>query len=137
MTWAEVNVLVRNIHPKREITETDKQFIEFNDNEECEIEKYILFCKEKKLFRLDAVQKFFEKKNDSIEFILENIREINEKIENVLDACEGNILSLSLDDWEGKLEDVAFGIRGKSAEKAYQLWKLLFSEFSLLKSWIH
>ena len=130
LTWPEICVLTRNVCPRKEIREADKAALEFNSSEECEIEKLVGLCTQRGAMRIEEVERFFRKTPPQIEFLVQKIREINDNLEGVLGKCEGNIVTLSAEEWEGRLEDIRFGIRGKSAEKAYMLWELMFSEYN-------
>lgn len=132
VTWEEINVIVRNICPKKELKESDKLSIVLDRNDECDIAEFTNFCIVKGILRLEDAQKFFKQPILRIDIIVDMVNAIKEDIEEKLEKCQGVIPIMSIDDWEGRLDDVVFGIRGKSATKAYMLWELLQSEYTYI-----
>jgi TolA-binding protein len=128
-TLGEVHLLIRNISKRK----TPKK-IDLDSG--IDLDQLSSFCISKKLLKIEEVSNFF---NEKFEINIQTVQNTKEKISEILETLKNPektdpIITLTLDEWESKLDDVILWSKGKKSQKAEKLWKLLSSEFNFLTS---
>jgi hypothetical protein len=137
ITWREANVLIRNINPKKELKEDDKSIIQISSSQEIEIEEFQNFCIQRGMLKMEDYNRFFNKNLMTPDQIIVKVNEIKELLPGVLEKCENVATTFPLDEWDGKFDDIAFGLKGRSQERAIKMWTLMHSEFLKLFSLVN
>lgn len=127
LTLGELHLLLRKFSGKKDLKTAqldhlDVEIIEIDD-----------LCEEsigKGLLRPSEIHKYF---GTCQEVVVEKVQEVKEKVSEVLESIQ-DVCTLSLDEWESKLDDVLIWSKGKNAVKAARLWGLLISEYTYLMS---
>lgn len=132
LTWEEANVLIRNISPKINLTESERGQITMSQTYEIEIEDFFLFCLSKGLLRIDDYHRFFSRRPPSVAEITEKIKEVKEVLEDVVMKAQGHLVTLSFEEWNGKLDDIVVELKSNKQDHGSKLWVLFLSEYQKL-----
>ena len=124
-TIGEIHLLIRNISKKKSIST-----LPFDPNNSIDLTEFCEFCLNKSILRPEEISAFF---NNPAEINIANVQDTKEQISLILPKLEV-LTTLSLDEWESKLDDVTLWFKAKKIEKAEKLWTLLSSEFNYLTS---
>ena len=126
-TIGEIHLLIRNISKKKTI-----KALPFDCNNQIDLDEFCEFCLNKSVLKPEEISNFF---SNPAEINIGKVQDTKEQISAVLSKLE-NLTTLSLDEWESKLDDVVLWFKAKKTEKAENLWTLLSSEFNYLTSFI-
>ena len=124
-TIGEIHLLIRNISKAKTI-----KTLPFDANNLIDLDEFCEFCLNKSVLRPEEISNFF---SSPAEINIAKVQDTKEEISAVLSKIEG-LTTLSLDEWESKLDDVVLWFKAKKTEKAENLWTLLSSEFRYLTS---
>lgn len=128
LTKGEVVVLLRHIYPHKY-----SQFIKslpFDSRSELENQELIDYCISSGILSSSIVSEFFAVYSKNSKEILENLRQHLDIYLNIIKST--NELTLSLEQWEGKFEEIKEKLKGLDPSKSLQLWHILKKELDYL-----
>ena len=126
-TIGEIHLLIRNISKKKTISA-----LPFDSNSSIDLTEFCEFYLNKSILRPEEISAFF---SGSVEINVATVQDTKEQILLILPEIE-SFTTLSIDEWESKLDDVILWFKAKKIEKAEKLWTLLSSEFNFLTSYL-
>ena len=130
LTRGETSILLRNLCPNK-FRKIFKSF-PFDDKNEIEVSEFLEISLSLSILSVDSVSQFFLSYNKNVKAILEQIHEHREAYLSVVGKTSQE--TLSVEEWENKLDDLIFKLRGTDPTRYLQLWHLLRKELEYLKN---